>query len=71
MSTAESYRKIAAELRARAASEGGTTAAELDHLALCYLRLADQADRNQAIDIAVEFGPKNRLDGDGNPFSDS
>jgi hypothetical protein len=65
MTTADSYRKIGAELRARAAREGGTVAAELDHLARCYVRLADQADRNRAIDIAVEFGSTSALEGEG------
>ena len=63
MTTADAYRKIAAELKAKALkapSDGA--AAELDHLARCYLRLAEQADVNGRYDVAAEFGPKSRLD---------
>lgn len=63
MSSANSYRKIAAELSARAAREpDAKLASEWGHLARCYLRLAEQAEINSLLDVAVEFGPKNRLD---------
>ena len=45
MTPADTYRKLAAELKAKAANEANSTlAAEWDHLAQCYLRLARQAD---------------------------
>lgn len=63
MSTADSYRKIAAELKAKAGKEpNAKMASEWEHLARCYLRLTDQADMNASLDISVEFDPKNRLD---------
>ncbi len=66
MSTGDQYRKIAAELRARAAKEQNELwAAEWNILARAYLRLAEQADRNSFADIWVEYGPKPRLDGEG------
>ncbi len=66
MRTADQYRKIAAELRARAAREQNEfDAAEWDKLARAYLRLAEQADRNSFADIWMEYGPKPALGGDG------
>jgi hypothetical protein len=65
MSTADSYRKIAAELKARAAKErSADVASELDNLARCYLRLASQADTNSDLDVSVEFGPKPTMGGE-------
>ncbi len=62
MSTGDQYRKIAAELRARAAKEQNKMwAAEWNILARAYLRLAEQADRNSFADIWMEYGPKPRL----------
>jgi len=63
MSTADSYRKIAAELRAKArkAPTDGA-AADLDNLARCYLRLAEQAETNSRLDVAAEFGSPARPD---------
>lgn len=59
MTTADSYRKIAAELRARALkARTDQAAAELDNLARCYIKLAEQADQNIHTDVAVEFVPK-------------
>ena len=59
MTTAESYRKIAAELRAKALKAPTDAAAEdLDNLARCYHRLAAQAEQNQQFDVAVEVGSK-------------
>jgi hypothetical protein len=40
-------------------------AAQWDHLARCYVRLAEQADHNSIQDLWFEFGPKTRLDGEG------
>lgn len=64
MSPADQYRKLAAELRARAGSERNEgVAAELDALARSYQRLAEQADQNSETDLWIEFGPKSALDG--------
>jgi hypothetical protein len=67
MSSADSYRKVAAELRARALrAPSDKAAADLDNLARCYIRLAEQADQNRLLDVSAEFGPKVPLDeGDG------
>lgn len=62
MTTAESYRKIAAELRAKAVkAPSDAAAAQFDSLAQCYLRLAAQADQNDRADIWAEFGSRQRL----------
>jgi hypothetical protein len=61
MTTAATYRTLAAELRAQALNAPSQRAAvELDHLARCYIRLAQQADQNSRLDISAEFGPKDR-----------
>jgi hypothetical protein len=66
MTPSDSYRKIAAELKAKAATEQNVRlAAEWSHLARCYIRLAEQADQNLTVDIWAEFGPKPTLDGEG------
>lgn len=66
MTTADSYRRMAAQLRSRAAHQKNPRLAEqLDHLAKCYLRLAEQADQNSYQDLWVEFGPKLRATGEG------
>jgi hypothetical protein len=58
MSGGSAYRLKAAELAARATTEQDpSTRAELESLALAYLRLADQADRNQASDLVYETPP--------------
>jgi hypothetical protein len=47
--SAETYRKIAAKLRAKAApAPTAILAAEWDNLAKCYLRLAEQADNDSS-----------------------
>jgi hypothetical protein len=49
------YRKLAAELRARAEQEQSPAVrAEWNHLAQCYVRLVEQADKNQRTDIVYE-----------------
>jgi hypothetical protein len=59
MTPAEQYRALAAELRAKAASETNETlVAEWTQLAQSYLRLAEQADQNTLADIWIEVGPK-------------
>ena len=68
MNAGDSYRQRAAELKAKAAHEPNVTlAAEWEHLALSYLRLAEQADSNSYQDLWVEIGSPIRLvrDGDG------
>ena len=66
MRTADQYRKIAAELAAKAAKEKNSRlSSEWTHLARCYLRLAEQADTNSFADIWLEIGPKPSLEGDG------
>ncbi len=63
MRTAASYREIAAELLAQAMS--ARTAGRAPHLtalAQCYLRLAEQADKNSFQDLWLEIGPSPRLD---------
>jgi hypothetical protein len=55
MPKADDYRIKAAELLARLKLEGDPAArAELDHLALSYIRLADQAEKNAATDLVYE-----------------
>lgn len=67
MSTADSYRKLAAELRAKAVKERSETlASEYEHLARAYLRLAEQADRNKRLDLHLEVGPDPGLKNSGN-----
>jgi len=52
MTAAERYRVVAAEFKARARSEQSPSLrAELKNLALSYIRLADQAERNAATDV--------------------
>ena len=61
---ADTYRKVAAELRARALkAPNDAAAAELDSLAQCYRHLADQVDQNPSLDVSAEFGPRARLNG--------
>ena len=58
MPTADEYRKKAAEMNARAKQEPNPlTGAEFTNLALAYLRLADQAEKNAATDIVYEPPP--------------
>jgi hypothetical protein len=66
MRTADQYRKLAAELKAKANSEvNQSVAVELDGLARSYLRLAAQAEQNSTVDLWLEVGPKLALDDDG------
>ena len=64
MNSADSYRKMAAELRAKAARETGHLATQLDALAKAYLRLAEQADKNCFQDLWFEYGSPSRQDGE-------
>lgn len=56
MSPSQQYRRLAAELRAKARleNEKGAARAGWNHLAQCYVRLAEQADRNQRTDVSYE-----------------
>jgi hypothetical protein len=55
MPNSEEYRRKAAEMNARAKQEQNPlTRAELENLALAYLRLADQAERNATVDLVYE-----------------
>jgi hypothetical protein len=55
MSPADRYKSLAAELHARARNEGSPNlSSEWDHLADCYDRLAEQAERNERTDITYE-----------------
>lgn len=66
MTQADSYRMLAAELKAKAAKEANTSlASEWQHLARCYLRLAQQADQNGRFDLAVEVGSGQLLKAQG------
>ncbi|MFN3659204.1 MAG: hypothetical protein ACK4UO_18310 [Pseudolabrys sp.] len=51
MTTGDDYRAKAATLRARAQREADPAiAADFENLALAYLRLAEQADRNKSFE---------------------
>lgn len=55
MTPAEQYRTLAAQLRSRAcAADNVRIRAEWEHLAQCYIRLAEQADRNDRLDVTYE-----------------
>jgi hypothetical protein len=63
MSASDQYRKLAAELRTKGRAEASPTVkAELIHLAQCYVRLAEQADRNQHADVTYEPALRSRRD---------
>ena len=55
MTAADQYRKLAAKLTAKARDESSPALrAEWNHLALIYLRLAEQAERNSRTDVTYE-----------------
>ena len=55
MTPATHYRTLAAQLRSRARTEESPPLrAEWNHLAQCYIRLAEQADRNTQTDVSYE-----------------
>jgi hypothetical protein len=59
MAAGDEYRIKAAEMNARAKSERNPlTRAEHENLALAYLRLADQADKNATVDLVYETPPE-------------
>jgi len=69
MTPATHYRTLAARLRARAKAEDKPQVrAELENLAQCYVRLAEQADRNCQTDVTYEPILRNRFGGfEGEP----
>ncbi|HXZ45893.1 MAG TPA: hypothetical protein VEH02_04100 [Pseudolabrys sp.] len=55
MTPGAEYRKLAAQLRAKARTETSPLLrAEWEHLAGCYIRLAHQAERNSKTDVTYE-----------------
>ena len=55
MASADMYRTFAARFRAHARkSESPRLSAEWEHLARCYVRLAEQAERNLGLDLVYE-----------------
>ena len=55
MSPAQQYRKLAAQLAAKARNEKDRAAkVEWEHLAKSYLRLAEQAEKNSRTDVTYE-----------------
>jgi hypothetical protein len=58
MPTADEYRIKAADMNARAKRESNVlTRSEYENLALSYLRLANQAEKNAANDVVYETPP--------------
>jgi hypothetical protein len=71
MTTADQYRALAAQMRSHASHETNPILrAEWDNLARCYLRLAEQADRNSRTDIVYEAPMRPRGEPDGAPPAD-
>lgn len=63
MTNADQYRKLAAQLTAKARDEKSPDLrAEWNHLAQSYLRLAAQAERNARADVTYEPALRPRLD---------
>jgi hypothetical protein len=59
MTPADHYRVLAAQFMARAKSEQNLKLrSEWQYLSICYLRLAEQADRNGQTDVVYEPPPK-------------
>jgi hypothetical protein len=55
MTSGDHYRSLSSRFSARAQSERNLKfRAEWNYLATCYLRLAEQADRNRLTDIVYE-----------------
>ncbi len=58
MSHADEYRVKAAEFRAKATRERDPSLrADWDNLALAYVRLAEQAEKNQQLDVSYRPPP--------------
>jgi hypothetical protein len=67
MTPAETYRKMAADLLARAMeARENPIAIQLEALVQAYIRLAEQAEQNSRQDLWFEFAPNPQLkDRDG------
>lgn len=58
MNPADQYRALAARFRAHArTTESARLSTEWEHLARCYVRLAEQAERNLGLDLVYETPP--------------
>lgn len=58
MTPVDQYRTLAARFRAHARTTASPRlAAEWEHLARCYVRLAEQAERNRGLDLVYETPP--------------
>jgi hypothetical protein len=65
MTTAEQYRKVAADLRAKAAqAPTQDLALQWENLAKCHTRLSEQAEQNSFQDLWFEYGSRTR-EGEG------
>ncbi len=65
MTSGDFYRTKAAELHAKALHESNPKVqAELEGLAIAYIRLAKQADRNTQLDISYETPPPKEAEPD-------
>jgi hypothetical protein len=65
MTSGDSYRTKAAELRAKALHETNPEVqAELEGLAAAYSRLVGQAERNQQLDLVYETPPTKETETD-------
>ena len=59
MTAVEQYRALAARFRARARTAANARlSSEWEHLSRCYLRLAEQAERNLGLDLVYETPPQ-------------
>ena len=68
MSSADNYRILAVKMRAHAQRERQPALrVEWEQLALCYIRLAEQAERNSHTDIVYEPPPSRPPAPDGEP----
>lgn len=66
MTPAEQYRAMASRLRAHARlADTPQLTSEWEHLALCYLRLARQAEENEKLDLVYETPPRRADDAAG------
>ncbi len=65
MTSGDFYRTKAAGLHAKALHEANPKVrAELEGLAIAYIRLAEQADRNELLDVSYETPPPKETEPD-------
>jgi hypothetical protein len=63
VTSADDYRALAMRFRAHArSSDNARLVAEWEHLARCYSRLAEQAERNLTLDLVYETPPAQKRD---------